>query len=116
MLSLKFLLDENIPRSVKRFLEDMGFSVECVPKGVEDNAVMSFAKEKKAVLLTRDSDFANLVLYPPEDYFGIVVFRIHPPRPDKITRALSLLLKNVENFEGKLFVVEEGGFIVFEGS
>ena len=69
MLSLRFLLDENIPRSVKMFLEDKGFLVEFVPKGVEDSAVMLFAKEKKAVLLTRDSDFANLVLYPPEDLF-----------------------------------------------
>jgi len=77
---------------------------------------MSSVKEKKAVLLTRDSDFANIVLYPPEDYSGIVVFRIHPPKPDRIVRALSLLLKNVKDFEGKLFVVEEEGFIVFEGS
>ena len=66
-----------------------------------------------------DSDFANLVLYHPEDYLGIVVFRIHPPTPDKMVNALSLLLKKVkelEGFKGKLFIVEEDAFIMFEGT
>ncbi len=87
---------------------------EYVPKGIEDNVVMSLAKKKKAVLLTRDSDFSNHILYPPSNYFGIVIFQIHPPKPDKIVKALSLLLEIVKDFENKLFVVEEEGFIVFE--
>ncbi|AEA46593.1 DUF5615 family PIN-like protein [Archaeoglobus veneficus] len=116
MLDLKFLLDENIPKSVKNFLEHRGFSAEYVPKGIKDREVVSLAKEKRAILLTRDSDFANSVLYPPHEFFGIVVFCIHPPKPDKIVKALSLLLEEVKDIGGKLFVVEEEGFVVFEST
>jgi predicted nuclease of predicted toxin-antitoxin system len=115
MSSSRFLLDENIPKSVKKFLDDKNFLAEYVPKGVEDSVVISLAKKRKATLLTRDSDFSNRILYPPNDCFGIVIFQIHPPKPDKIVKALSLLLERVNDFEGKLFVVEEEGFIVFEG-
>ena len=115
-MSDSFLLDENIPKSVKKFLEGKGLSVDYVPKGAKDREVASLARENRAVLLTRDSDFANLVLYPPEDYFGIVVFRIHPPTPDKIVKALSALLDKVKDFQGKLYIVGEKGLIMFEGS
>jgi len=53
--SLKFLLDENIPIEVKKFLESKGFLAEYVPKGVVNSKVASLAKEKKLILLTRDS-------------------------------------------------------------
>ena len=114
MSNLKFLLDENTPRSVKRFLEKKGFQVEYVPKGTTDDVVISLAKSKQAVLLTRDSDFANQILYPPKEYYGIVVFEIHPPKPDKIVNALSKLLENIKDFKGKLFIVKEEEVIVFE--
>jgi len=90
--------------------------VEYVPKGIDDNTVISLAKEKKAVLLTRDFDSANMILYPPKDYFGIVAFEIHPPKPDKLIDALAQLLENVSYFKGRLLVALEDEFIVFEGS
>ena len=114
MSNLKFLLDENIPRSVKRFLENKGFPVEYVPKGAEDDLVIALAKSKQAILLTRDSDFANQILYPPKEYYGIVVFKIHPPKPDKIVNALSKLLENIKDFKGKLFIVKEDEVIIFK--
>jgi len=81
-----------------------------VPKGIKNSAVILLAKEKKSILITRDSDFLNTVLYPPEEFFGIIVFQIHPPKPEKLVKALSMLLKKVEKFRGKLFVVGESGF------
>lgn len=115
MSSLRFLLDENVPKSIKRFLEGKNFLAEYVPKGVEDNIVLSLASEKQAILLTRDSDFSNRILYPPDNYFGIVIFKIHPPKPDKMVKSLSSLLESNRDFESKLFIVEEDGFIVLEG-
>ena len=69
MSNLKFLLDENTPMSVRKFLESKGFQVEYVPKGAEDNLVITLAKGKRAVLLTRDSDFANQILYPLKEWY-----------------------------------------------
>ncbi|RZN40086.1 MAG: hypothetical protein EFT35_03405 [Methanophagales archaeon ANME-1-THS] len=114
MSDLKFLLDENIPKSVKLFLESKGFSVEYVPKGVANSEVMSLARGRKLVLVTRDTDFLNTFLYPPREFSGLVAFRIHPPKAEKLVEALSLLVQAVKEFKGKLFLVEEEGFKVIE--
>lgn len=61
MSDLRFLLDENVPRSVTRFLRAEQNYVEYVPKGAKNSSVAQFAKEQKAILVTRDSDFANTI-------------------------------------------------------
>lgn len=108
--SLRFLLDENIRIEVKEFLESKGFSVKYASKGTSNGKLALLSKEKKLVLLTRDTDFINTALFPPRKFFGIVVFRIHPPTAKKLINALSLLLTEVKEFRGKLFIVEEEGF------
>ncbi|MEK6949555.1 MAG: DUF5615 family PIN-like protein [Nanoarchaeota archaeon] len=108
--SPKFLLDENIPRAVKRFLEGKSFSAEYAAKGIVNGKLASLAKEKSLVLVSRDSDFLNTSIFPPKDFSGIIVFVIHPPRRKKLVAALSFLLADVSEFKGKLFAVDEEGF------
>ncbi len=48
-MSFRFLLDENVPRSVLRELNARGYTVEYVPRGVDDKTVIRIAKEKKAM-------------------------------------------------------------------
>ena len=62
------------------------------------------------MLLSMDSDFLNASLFPPKEFSGIVVFIIHPPTAEKLVKALSLLLADVKEFKGRLFVVQEEGF------
>lgn len=112
--SPKFLLDENIPKSVKRWLESNGFPAEYAPRGVVNSKAFSLAKERESVIASRDTDFLNTGLFPPKESFGIVVFVIHPPRPEKLVKALSSLLAEVKELKGKLFVVDEEGFEVVE--
>lgn len=59
MSGLRFLLDENVPRSVMKFLEYGENHVEYVPKGTKNSKVIQIARERKAILITRDSDFTN---------------------------------------------------------
>ena len=106
----RFLLDENIRIEVKKFLESKGFSAKYASKGISNGRLASLAKEKKIALLSRDSDFLNTSLFPPKEFFGIVVFIIHPPTAEKLVKSLSSLLADVKVFKGKLFVVEEEGF------
>ena len=110
--SPKFLLDENIRIGVKKFLENKRFIVEYVPKGSTDSEVLSLAKEKKSVLVTHDTDFANSFLYPPNEFSGIVVIRIYPPTLDKILPSLERFLSEVKEFKGRLFLLEVEGFKV----
>jgi predicted nuclease of predicted toxin-antitoxin system len=109
---LKFLLDENIPKSVRRLLESKGLSVEYTTKGIVNGKLASVAKEKEAVLVSRDSDFINNSLFPPEEFFGIIVFVIHPPKAEKLVRALTLILSEASEFKGRLFIAEEERFEV----
>jgi len=64
-VSCRFLLDENIPRSIYKLLRQKGFHVEYVPQGVVDETVIEIAKEKNVILITGNSDFADELRYPP---------------------------------------------------
>ncbi len=102
----RFLLDENVPRSVLRELNARGYTVEYVPRGVDDKTVVRIAKEKKAILVTRDSDFADELQYPPGSHPGIIVLRIHPALPgltaERLIETLNRLGKDIE---GKLVII-----------
>jgi len=102
---LRFLLDENIPRSVYRYLVAKGYIVKYVPRGAKNREVASLAKNKKLTLITRDSDFADPLLYPPGEYYGIIVLRIHPPIPQKLIRALDKTLAMFGSFKGKTLII-----------
>lgn len=73
MSNMKFLLDENIPKRVKNFLESKGYTVEWPPKGIKNQQLASLPLDKGYVLLTRDYDFANTISYPPKQFHGIIV-------------------------------------------
>lgn len=114
MSNLKFLLDENIPKSIMNFLKSKRVSVEYVPGGVKNSRVAKIAIENKAILVTRDSDFANTLVYPPEKFYGIIVLQIHPPKSELLVKALSNFMEEIDDFRGKLFVIDREGFKVIE--
>ncbi len=64
------------------------------------------------VLITRDADFANAILYPPSRHEGIVYLAIHPPWLEKIVPPLTRLLKSVsENgIVGRTLTLTETGY------
>jgi predicted nuclease of predicted toxin-antitoxin system len=105
---LRFLLDENIPKRIKDFLESSGYAFDYSPKGLKNRELASLAISRECILVTRDKDFANTNLYPPNRFHGIIVLDIHPPRAEKLIKEMSSLLANVKSFEGKLLVVKEG--------
>ncbi len=103
-----------MPGPAKKLLESMGLSAEYGPKGINNSKVAFLSRDKKSVLLGRDSDFPDTTMFPPGDFFGIVVFKIHPPNTEKLVKSLSILLTEVKEFRGKLFVADEIGFTVIE--
>jgi len=105
---LRFLLDENIPKRVKDFLESSGYAVEYSPKGLKNRELASLAISRGCILVTRDKDFANTSPYPPNRFHGIIVLDIHPPIAEKLIKEMSSLLANVKNFEGRLLIIKEG--------
>jgi predicted nuclease of predicted toxin-antitoxin system len=112
---LKFLLDENIRVEIKDFLESKELEAKYAPKGASNSEIASLVKKEKAVLLTHDKHWLDTELYPPEEFFGIVVISIPPSMLKEITLALDKLLTKVKEFTCKLIVVELTRFRIVEG-
>jgi len=104
-VSYRFPLDENIPRSIHKLLRQKGFHAEYVPQGVDDKTVIETAKGKNLVLITRDSDFADELRYPPGSHPGIIVLHVHPPIPEVMVERLAFVLENLEELSGRIVVV-----------
>jgi len=99
------LLDENIPREIYHILRDRGHHVEYVPQGVDDETVIDIAKNKNLVLITRDSDFADEIMYPPDSHPGIIVLRVHPAIPRLLSEKLLEALDRLKDIERKLIII-----------
>ena len=107
---LKFLLDENIPDLLKKFLNSKGYVAEYASKGINNGRLASLALARKRVLVSRDRDFLNSVMFPPKQFSGIIVLISHPPKAEKLINAMKLVLSRVKEFKGRLFVADEGDF------
>ena len=98
---MKLKIDENLPDECAEFLKGVGFDVDTVANerlaGAADAAIAARVLAERRVLITLDLDFANVQVYPPSEYAGILVLR--SKRQDKDTvlalvRRLALVLAN----------------------
>lgn len=58
----------------------------------DDHQIAAYARDKGMCLITRDTDFANVLDYPPDDYYGLVVVRA-PVNAGRV-----LVLRMIESF------------------
>ena len=111
---MKFLLDANMPRSAAGLLRDLMHQVEDVcdalPSGAADAEVATRARSQRAVLVTRDFDFADIRNYPPQDYAGIVVLELpEDASATQVNRALKSFVSDptlLARVPGRLAIVE----------
>ena len=111
----RFLIDEDMPRSTTKLLEDKGFDVldvrDCGLRGKSDEEIFRFAQEEKAVILTGDMGFGNLLRFPIGSHSGIVI--AHFPNEistSELNRQLDLDFDNLDeaDFRGSLIILEPG--------
>ena len=81
-----------------------------------DKTVAILAKKEKRILLTNDSDFAMTLTFPPPEFNGILIFRIHPPSFEKFKTAVHnfLALRTNQEIKGRTFIIEEDSFLEIE--
>jgi len=112
---LKFFADHCVPNSIIKFLREQGYEVlvlrEYIPMDSPDPTVILKAQECKAVLLTLNGDFADLINYPPQRFKGIISIQLknHPENIPLICEKLRVYIeenRDMADFEGKLIVVE----------
>ncbi|HAF70510.1 MAG: DUF5615 family PIN-like protein [Clostridia bacterium] len=108
---VKFLADECVFDLTVRFLRDEGWDVTTVTelglRGVNDAQVMGKAQEMKAVLITRDMDFADIRKFPPSAYGGVIVLKMSYRTSVQVHAVLRKMLQEVkeDEFVGALFIV-----------
>jgi len=73
----RFLIDEDMPRSLAKVLRDKGFEVldvrDCGLRGGSDDEIFEFAQKERAIILTGDTGFGNLLRFPLSSHCGIVI-------------------------------------------
>ena len=77
---VRFLADHCVYRHTVDLLREAGFDVAMLkdvgPPDAPDSHVWSLAQQRERVLLSTDLDFANVLLYPPQESLGVIVLRI----------------------------------------
>lgn len=86
---MKFLLDANLPQGLADTISrKFGFDCYRVSSRLEDEVVIQQATKEKRILLTLDTDFSNILRYPPEKHGGVIVFRLKNQSYPHVTEAV----------------------------
>ncbi|MBI4293239.1 MAG: DUF5615 family PIN-like protein [Betaproteobacteria bacterium] len=113
-MTVRFKLDENLPRDAETLLRDAGHDAQtaCEERltGSTDPEVLDACLAERRVLVTLDLDFSDIRLYPPTSHKGIWVLR---PRTQGIEGILALLkgalsVLGTEQTDGRLWIIEPG--------
>lgn len=106
---MKFLADENFPRSALIALRKAGWQVSSIAEdcpGSSDDRVLALCEAENLILLTFDKDFGDLVFRQRRfSAGGVVLFRVRPETADE---AIALTLAVVGSgvlFQGCFCVV-----------
>lgn len=112
-MEMRFKTDENIPSDLVDLLTDAGHDALGVLDqdlgGAEDSQVASACQRKQRILVTLDSDFADIRTYPPSEYSGIIVLRLNRQDTNHICGVFSDVLSHLdeESAHHRLWIVSE---------
>ena len=110
---LKFKVDENLPVDIVDCLQSVNYDAMTVIaqklKGTNDSNIASICKKEGRIIVTLDTDFADIQTYPPSEYPGIMVIRVNSQSKrhiiDIFAQTIPLLEK--ESIDRSLWIVEE---------
>jgi predicted nuclease of predicted toxin-antitoxin system len=110
---MRFKVDENIHPDVALLLRWAGHDALTVwdegLRGRDDSEIATVCRTEGRALVTLDLDFADIRLYPPAQYPGIIVIRpARQGRPD-VSRVFrkAITLLSTEPLAGRLWIVDE---------
>ena len=112
----RLFCDECVSRVTSDTLRQAGFDVTTAEgsglSSASDSAIFARCVSEGRILITEDTDFGNITLFPPEKHHGIVLLRSRRKTMDAIHLTLLKVLANAETLplEKTLVVVEADGY------
>lgn len=113
---MKLFADESVWEITREFVRQLGHDLATVEErglaGASDEVVLAQALAEDRVLMSRDLDFSNILLYPPANHWGIIVLRIKPHTTEAVHRILAsvLIYFNQESIQQTLVIVDHNKF------
>ena len=110
---MKFKVDENLPVEVATLLRQAHHDTLTVHEqnmaGKSDTRIASICQEEQRILITLDTDFADIRSYPPDQYSGIIVLRLELTNKYHVLGIIQRLISTFpqESLENRLWIVEE---------
>jgi predicted nuclease of predicted toxin-antitoxin system len=111
----RFLVDEDLPRSLAAALRTRGYDATDVRdqgmRGAPDASVFRFAQKRGFVVVTADVEFGNELVYPPATHCGIILARIPGALPASIlveTIVAGIDALRAEDLSATVVVLEPG--------
>ncbi len=109
---MKFKLDENLPEEACDLLRQAGHDARTAHaeglSGSPDDALIRACLKEGRALVALDVGFADILVYPPAEYPGLVVLRLANQAKAPILHALKGLMGALphESLPGRLWIVE----------
>ena len=110
---MRFKLDENLPVELADMFREVGHDALTVLDqdlmGAQDSDIAAVCMREDRILVTFDTDFADIRTYPPDAYPGLVVFRLDSQARDHVLEIGARLLEVLSgaDLSGQLWIVEE---------
>ena len=109
---MKFLLDENFPRSSADFIKSCGHEAirfdEACDSGDDDETVFSAAQRLGATILASDRDFYHTMPLLHPTHAGIVVVALRQPNSAAISSRLKWFMENIEEpLTNRVFILRD---------
>ena len=110
---MQFKTDENLPEDVAALLCHHGHDALSVNdqrlSGMEDAELIAICQVEARILVTLDTDFADIRTYPPREHEGIIVLRLIQQDKQHVLDVVSRLVPLLSNQEvaKQLWIVDE---------
>jgi len=109
---MKFLIDADCPRSIEKSLKKSKHDVSDIrdiKPNATDQEIYELIKRDSLILITRDTDFGNILRYPITPNCGIILLRVHLLPPNEIAAIIKDVTSRIAEKEllGSLIVVRK---------
>lgn len=108
---MKLLADENIEREFIEALRTADFDVLSIGEiyiGIADDEILEIAVNEKAVILTYDTDFGELIFRFSLKSHGVILLRFHDlSLAEKIAKTILAIREHEAEFENAFTVISE---------